>query len=119
MSSYRWLRFATIAVAGAFALPSPSFAQSGLYWDPAIDFAEIYDDNIFCSSIDEEDDFITRVTPALGVGYRSATFKANAHYQFDAEAFAKHGSEGHLFQRHDADAGFDWQATERLSLRAS
>lgn len=50
----------------------------------------MFDDNIFGSSGRRESDFVSRLSSAVKVGYRSIPLTFLATSAFDAEVFAKH-----------------------------
>ena len=47
---------------------------TGWVFTPSFSLAEEFDDNVFVSSTDPQSDFITRFTPGVQFGYRSAPF---------------------------------------------
>lgn len=60
-------------------------AQSGYYIVPQLALEEVYDDNIYFNSENEVDDFITRLSPQLDVGFDSETFRWMLSYRNDSE----------------------------------
>jgi hypothetical protein len=73
-----------VAVAG---VPAAASAQTGWVILPSFTLTEEFDDNVFVSTTDPQSDFITRMTPGLQLGYRSAPFTLLASGSIDAEIF--------------------------------
>jgi hypothetical protein len=63
---------------------------AGFYLVPSLAITEEFDDNIFATHSHREWDFISRFSPELGGGYRSAPFTLLASAGFDAEVFPRH-----------------------------
>ena len=74
-----------IVIAGA---PAAALAQTGWVVLPTFTLAEEFDDNVFVSTTDPKSDFITRMTPALQLGYRSEPFTLLTSGSIDAEIYA-------------------------------
>src|SRR6266545_2919273 len=70
-------------------VPAAARAQTGWVILPSFTLAEEFDDNVFVSTTDPQSDFITRMTPGLQLGYRSAPFTLLASGSIDAEIYAK------------------------------
>jgi hypothetical protein len=80
---------ALLALAGLIAgIPAAALAQTGWVVLPTFTLAEEFDDNVFVSTTDPKSDFITRMTPALQLGYRSVPFTLLASGSIDAEIYA-------------------------------
>jgi predicted porin len=71
-------------------IPTAGWAQEGFYVIPSLAVAEVFDDNLFYTSEDREQDLITRFTPDILIGYRSTPFTLTGRYTFDAEVYASH-----------------------------
>jgi len=67
---------------------APAWAQAGWYVIPSFQVTEVFDDNIFGTPSGQRSDFISRFTPGLQAGYRSAPLTLLANAAFDAEVFA-------------------------------
>jgi hypothetical protein len=81
---------AWVALASMIAgIPAAALAQTGWVILPSFSLAEEFDDNVFVSTTDPQSDFITRMTPGLQLGYRSAPFTLLASGSIDAEIYAK------------------------------
>jgi hypothetical protein len=65
-------------------------APAGWYLLPSASFSEVFDDNIFGATEGRQADAITRLTPTLGFGYRSAPLTFIGSVSVDAELFAVH-----------------------------
>jgi len=91
------------------AIPAVARGQAGIYVTPSVSISEVYDDNIFNTSSnddaesplppvpglqatrrDREDDFITRGGAGLNGGYRSQPFTLLVGYEFEGESYADH-----------------------------
>jgi len=72
-------------------LSSPVWAEFKL--TPSISLREEYDDNIFLTADDEEDDFITTITPAISLGYDTERLKLSLDYSFIAWFYMHNSSE--------------------------
>lgn len=77
-----------LVVAAGCAVPVR--AQTGWYVTPSFSLTEEYDDNVFGTPSEEREDFITRFTPGLKLGFRSATLTLEASASVDAEVYAEH-----------------------------
>ena len=108
----------TISVATVMAAQATGCATPGLYAIPEVTVAEVYDDNLFFASTDEQADFITRVSPALEVGYEADTLSVAGRYRFDAEAYARNSELNDAQVRQFADLSADYRPTERVTLSA-
>jgi len=97
-------------------LPAPALAQPGWYYLPDLTLSETFDDNLFGSSTRPESDFITRLTSALKVGYRSKPLTFLATSAFDGEIFAKHPDSNGL-NRTQSGIEVQWLPDPRLTLR--
>lgn len=70
--------------------PALAWAQAGWYVTPSLGTSEEYDDNVFRASSDRQWDVISRFTPGVKLGYRSAFFTLLGSGSIDAEVFANH-----------------------------
>ncbi len=107
-----------VAMATVMAAHATGCATPGLYAIPEVTITEVYDDNLFYAIEDEQSDFITRVSPALEVGYESETLSWNGNYRFDAEAYASESDLNSSNVRQFGDLAVEYLPTERLSLSA-
>ena len=62
---------------------------TGWVFTPSFTLAEEFDDNVFVSSTDPQSDFITRFTPGVLFGYRSAPFTLLVSSSIDGELYVK------------------------------
>lgn len=115
--------FRTLASALAFLAGGPvandAVAQSGFYVTPSVSVTQVYDDNIFATASRPEDDYITRVTPALESGYRAERLTVNGRLSVDAEAFAEHDELSSSQARRHAAFDFSFEPTRRFTLEAT
>jgi len=77
-----------------FLLSSPVWAEFKL--TPSISLREEYDDNIFLTADNEEDDFITTITPGISLGYDTERLKLSLDYRFIAWFYMHHSSENEI-----------------------
>jgi len=103
----------------AIAVQATACATPGYFAVPSVSVDELYDDNLFYASEDRQSDFITRVSPALEVGYAANTFSLSARYRFDAEAYARETELNSALVRQFADLELEYLPTERLTLSAA
>lgn len=90
-------------VIGLLECPGSAWAQivepprvgtpaAGFYVTPSLSVSETYDDNIFLTSAQQQDDFISRFTPGLKAGYQSEPFTLLGSYSFRSAIYADHPS---------------------------
>ena len=97
--------------------PTPAWSQApGWYYLPDLTLSEVFDDNIFGTSTHREFDFISRLSSAVKVGYRSQPLTFLATSAFDAEKFAKNpANDG--FNRVQSGVEAQWRPMPLLTLR--
>jgi hypothetical protein len=106
---------AVLLVVVAPGLPEAE-AQPGFYATPSLSLAEVYDDNLFSTPTRRQRDFITRVSPALEAGYRSAPLTLLGRYGFDAELYAEHPELNDAQTRQEASVDLQSRPTPTLRL---
>src|ERR1700704_6163176 len=57
---------------------------------PLFSTSQVYDSNLFSTSVAPQGDFITRVSPGIEGAYRSARFSLLGRYVLELERFATH-----------------------------
>lgn len=67
-----------------------STPEMGLVVTPFVTLSTLYDSNIFAAPSQRETDTILRLSPGVGVGYRSTRSAFNFLYTFDSERYSKH-----------------------------
>jgi hypothetical protein len=70
--------------------PTGALAQTGYYATPSLSIGELYDDNLFFSSSQRQQDFFTRISPSIQAGYQSTPLTVLGRYTFDSEIYHKH-----------------------------
>lgn len=108
----------SIAMTTVMAVQVTGCATPRFFALPEVSINEVYDDNLFFASADKQSDFITRVSPALLVGYEADTLSVSGRYQFDAEAYASETELNSSRVREFADLGVQYLPTQRLTLSA-
>ncbi|MBI2468896.1 MAG: hypothetical protein HYV62_13975 [Candidatus Rokubacteria bacterium] len=78
-----------LVLAAVTAAAPPARAQAGWYATPSFSLTEEYDDNVFATPTGEREDFITRFSPGLKLGFGSATLTLEASASVDAEVYAE------------------------------
>ena len=76
-----------------------------------------YNDNIFYTSTDETDDFISYVTPALDLTYATEIFNLSAQAALDGMLYWDNSDQNRLNQRYGLNVGY--RLTERWSVSAN
>jgi hypothetical protein len=88
----------------------------GYYVLPSFTLSETYDDNVFLTSSDKRDDFITRFTPGIRLGYVSTPLTLLAGYALDAEVYAKDSDLNNVGDRQRGDLDFRYLPNPLLLL---
>lgn len=82
---------------------------------PSLSLSERYDDNIFQTSFDQQDDFVTVVSPGVRLQYVPlADMTLDVDYRADIELFADHSEQNQV--AHRGSLQFVSQLTRLLSL---
>ncbi|OGB95872.1 MAG: hypothetical protein A3G35_06605 [candidate division NC10 bacterium RIFCSPLOWO2_12_FULL_66_18] len=118
LAAWRGIVLALALPAGAFT-PAVVLAQAGLYVTPFVSVAEVYDDNLFATPSHREADFISRVSPGIQAGYRTAPLTLEARYSFDAEIYARHPEMNDAQVRQAASLDFRYLPNRALTLSAN
>lgn len=86
-----WVAAPTLAqTAGSSVAPAiPLTGPAGYYLVPSLTLSEVFDSNVFLTT-NPEFDFITRLTPGVQFGYKSAPLTILGSYSFDTEVYARH-----------------------------
>src|SRR5690242_1142939 len=64
--------------------------SEGFYITPSLSVGELYDDNLFFSSTNRQQDFFTRVSPGIQAGYQSTPLTFLGGYTSDSEFYSRH-----------------------------
>src|SRR5262249_6020461 len=106
-----WYVALVVGLLGGLMIPPMVWAQAGFYVTPSFSFSEVYDDNLFSTPSHtqggRQDDFISRFSPGIQVGYKSTPLTLLGSYSFDAEVFADHAERTTAQARQRAS--IDWQ----------
>ncbi|MFX0199866.1 MAG: outer membrane beta-barrel protein, partial [Candidatus Hodarchaeota archaeon] len=78
MFRFKFLLFVVITL----AIFSPILADAKWSLTPRIYVEGLYDDNIFLTERNEQDDFITRVSPGVNLNYETPSGKVDLDYEF-------------------------------------
>jgi hypothetical protein len=71
---------------------------------PSLAVEERFDDNIFSTEENREDDFVTAIAPALALSREAARLASRARYRLRFELFSKHPELNRASPNHDLDA---------------
>lgn len=93
-------------------------AETGYFAIPALSISEVYDDNLFFDIPNQDSDLITRISPALEVGYESETLNWTGRYRFDAENYDKFTNLDSSLARRFADGVLEYTPNSRLTFSA-
>lgn len=96
--------------------PGVARGQAGFYVTPSLGVGQVYDDNLFSTSSDRKRDFISRFSPGMEAGYRSAPLTLLGRYSFDAEVYAEHPELNDPQVRQEAGLEFRYLPTRVLTL---
>lgn len=113
--------------AGGFLGARPAMAQgesvqsavlspkSGLVVTPYVSLETLYDSNIFISPGQRESDSIQRLSPGIGIGYRSDRSTFKFLYTFDSERYSRHPDLNTWQARQTGLIGDTYAFTERFT----
>ena len=106
----------SLVLAGTAVLAAAAAAQTGGYYVvPAVTVSAAHDDNIYFEAVGEVDDRITRISPALDVGYQSDNLSWDASYTFDSEAYDKTDELDSWLMRRFANASIEYSPDQQLT----
>lgn len=91
-------------------------AQVGWYATPSLRLTEEFDDNVFLQPGGKRSDLISRFSPGVTGGFRSATLSVEAGYTFDAEVYVNNPELSDPANRQRATAGFRYLPSALLTL---
>lgn len=94
-------------------------AQSRIDFTTSLRLVQLHDDNIFSRPSSREEDLISRLSPRLGAGYRSATLSVLARCALDAELFQRHPELNTARARQEAAIDVRYLPTGRTTFTAS
>lgn len=97
------------------AQAQPVLPAAGFLVTPYVSFATVYDSNIFASTGTGESDTILRLSPGIGIGYRSPRTTFQLSYTFDADRFSRHSDLNSWQTRQSAQIGGTYAFTPRLT----
>ncbi len=103
----------TVALPQTSNQPDP---QSGFYIVPSISVARVHDDNLFFTANDEIDDEITRISPALEIGYDTARLNWRGSYIVDSESYRDNDYLDDHLTRRLGQFSAQYLASPRLTL---
>src|SRR4029453_8418477 len=112
-------RFVSALVTAGVVLPAASAAQGVVDFRPSVSISELYDSNVFAAPAAPRDDVITRVSPAIDAGYRTASWKLRGHYSLDADRYAQTPALTKAAARQHANLDLRHEATPRLTWNAN
>jgi putative beta-barrel porin BBP2 len=96
--------------------PTPSTLPSGAgVWTvtPSLAVGEKYTDNVFGTAHDRQSDFITQITPGLGLSYETAPFRLSLGYSATAEIYADNSDLDNFGDNQTGLLALDYRPDER------
>jgi polysaccharide export outer membrane protein len=96
--------------------PRAACAQGIFQMRPLLTTAQLYDSNLFFTSMDRQSDFITRVSPGVLSEYRSPLLTVRGRYTVDLERFTDHPELGGMDARQRAAIDFSYRANSPVAL---
>jgi hypothetical protein len=85
---------------------------------PLFGISQMYDSNVFFTSVDRQTDFVTRMTPGLESEYRSDVMALVGRYTRDIERYADHPDLTSMNSREHATFDSTYRPTRRLTVTA-
>ncbi|HEC97225.1 MAG TPA: TIGR03016 family PEP-CTERM system-associated outer membrane protein [Nitrospirae bacterium] len=76
-----------------------SLSEAELRLTPAISLREEYNDNIFLTAYDEEDDFLTTISPAIALTYAARGVDLSLDYRLDFDFYTYNSDRNEIRQR--------------------
>jgi hypothetical protein len=107
-----------IGLALAFAHAETAGAQGIVHVRPLFGVSQMYDSNLFFTSLNREADFVTRMTPGFESEYRSEVMALVGRYSRDIERYANHADLTSINTREHATVDSTYRPTRRLTLTA-
>jgi hypothetical protein len=107
-----------LAMLGSVAFPETTRAQSDLHVKGSLAVAGAEDDNIYSTPANAERDRISRLTPEMEAGYRSARLSLSGRYTFDAERFEEHPELNTMRARQNASFDLRANASSLVTIGA-
>lgn len=89
---------------GIFFLILTSSVWAEFSLQPSISLREEYDDNIFLDPDNEEEDFITTITPGLSLGYTGERLRLTVNYRFIAWLYMHNSRENETSHNAQVDS---------------
>ena len=89
-------------------------APAGTFFEPSVQFSEVYDDNVFVSTDNRSADYIMRLTPGIVAGYRSARALFTGSYNLDAERYRNNTELESLAARQQVSLDFSTYGSRRF-----
>lgn len=108
-----------LMLVNATAAAGPAFAQGVLEVRPSISAAQVYESNLFATRTGRQEDYITRVTPAIEGEYRLPVWTVSGKYSLDAERFSGHSELSAGAARQLAGLHVDYRPTSRMTFATS
>lgn len=104
-----------VLIAGIL-LPVTAPARAELYFLPSLALTGNYDDNLFFTPDDREEDYFLRLRPALKAGYRSLPTDLSLNYSFDLERYDQHQDLDSDKARQDLALDYSFRPSQVLTL---
>lgn len=117
MRELRRIGVTPVLIGGAL-LSNGVTAQAGFFATSSCSLAEVYDDNLFLSASQPQEDIISRLSPTIEAGYRSIPLTLQGRYILDAESYVRHTELDTNRARAHTTLDFRYQPTRLLTVSA-
>jgi len=107
------LRTAVIALLGCCQTITLD-AQTHTVVTPSVGASEVYDSNLLSTPSNEQDDLITRITPAIQAEYRAPLWTLSGRQALDVERFEHHPELNSMIAREQSGARVEYRPSARL-----
>lgn len=95
--SVQTILLASACIAVVSACFSTSAQGAEFTFQPAVTISEEYNDNLFLTTTDKKDDYITRVVPSIRWTYQSVLWDWDVAYAYDYRYYAKYRIDQNLY----------------------
>jgi hypothetical protein len=97
-------------------LNSSLLAQESFHVRPLFSVAQVYDSNLFSSSVQPQADFVSRLSPGIDTGYRTRLVDFRSRYMLDLDHFSRMPAQTTAGGRHAASADLRYAPSRRVAV---
>ena len=105
-----------LILAAALAPCTAAHAEVDWFAVPSLGVMQIYDDNLFSSATQPEEDRVLQAVPSLEIGGHAPRFTLRGRYSFDDEDYAEHSELDNDRARERAGLEYRYDATRQTTL---